>query len=125
MDLQALELAYKQALAMSEAERREYLKQLGVTDTALAVEVGKLLRNATLDDAMLSEPIKASAEALSDVVDDPWLGRELGAYRVVRRIAVGGMGAVFLAERSDAQFEQRVAIKVMAAQLLSPDAIER
>ena len=125
MDLQALELAYKQALAMSEAERREYLKQLGVTDPALAVEVGKLLRNATLDDAMLSEPIKASAEALSDVVDDPWLGRELGAYRVVRRIAVGGMGAVFLAERSDAQFEQRVAIKVMAAQLLSPDAIER
>jgi serine/threonine-protein kinase len=40
-------------------------------------------------------------------------GTRLGAYRVLRPIASGGMGTVYLAERSDKHFEQRVAIKVL------------
>lgn len=38
-----------------------------------------------------------------------------GPYREVRLIGRGGMGAVYLAERVDGQFEQQVAVKVMAA----------
>src|SRR6202051_5046352 len=37
----------------------------------------------------------------------------IGPYRVLRTLRVGGMGEVFLAERADAQFEHRVAIKVV------------
>jgi Tol biopolymer transport system component len=40
-------------------------------------------------------------------------GERLGAYRLVREIGHGGMGAVYLAERADGQFEQRVAIKLL------------
>ena len=40
-------------------------------------------------------------------------GRQLGAYRLVRELGRGGMGAVFLAERADEQYEQHVAIKVV------------
>jgi tetratricopeptide (TPR) repeat protein len=40
-------------------------------------------------------------------------GERIGAYRIVRELAVGGMGAVYLAERADGQFEQRVAIKLV------------
>lgn len=45
--------------------------------------------------------------------DENWHGRRLGAYRVLRPLGRGGMGAVFLAERADGQFERRVAIKVL------------
>jgi eukaryotic-like serine/threonine-protein kinase len=37
----------------------------------------------------------------------------IGPYRVLRTLGAGGMGEVFLAERDDAQFDQRVAIKVV------------
>ena len=40
-------------------------------------------------------------------------GARVGPYRIVREIARGGMGAVYLAERADGQFEQRVALKVV------------
>jgi serine/threonine protein kinase/Tfp pilus assembly protein PilF len=40
-------------------------------------------------------------------------GRRIGAYRLIREVGRGGMGAVYLAERADGQFEKRVAIKVL------------
>jgi len=42
-------------------------------------------------------------------------GDRIGQYRVLRTLGVGGMGEVFLAERADAEFEQKVAIKVVHA----------
>ena len=40
-------------------------------------------------------------------------GATLGPYRLVREIGRGGMGTVYLAERSDGEFLQRVAVKVL------------
>jgi serine/threonine protein kinase/Flp pilus assembly protein TadD len=40
-------------------------------------------------------------------------GRRIGAYRVIHEVGRGGMGAVYLAERADGQFDKRVAIKVL------------
>lgn len=42
-------------------------------------------------------------------------GAIIGAYRVLSTLGAGGMGEVFLAERADAQFEQKVAIKIVHA----------
>lgn len=41
------------------------------------------------------------------------VGQQLGAYRIIREIGRGGMGAVYLAERADAEYEKRVAIKLI------------
>ncbi len=40
-------------------------------------------------------------------------GRRVGPYVLVREVARGGMGAVYLAERADEQYEKRVAIKLI------------
>jgi serine/threonine protein kinase/TolB-like protein/Flp pilus assembly protein TadD len=40
-------------------------------------------------------------------------GTRVGNYRIVREIGRGGMGGVYLAERADAQFRQRVALKLI------------
>ncbi|HVV97977.1 MAG TPA: serine/threonine-protein kinase [Rhodanobacteraceae bacterium] len=40
-------------------------------------------------------------------------GDRLGAWRLVRKLAQGGMGAVYLAERADGHFEQQAAIKLI------------
>src|SRR5688572_4542887 len=52
-------------------------------------------------------------------------GRRLGAYRIVREIGHGGMGAVYLATRADDEFEKQVAIKIVAAPLGDEDLIRR
>nr|WP_257644037.1 serine/threonine-protein kinase [Luteimonas salinisoli] len=44
-------------------------------------------------------------------------GDRLGAWQLVERLASGGMGAVFVAERVDEQFRQRVAIKLLRGSL--------
>ena len=40
-------------------------------------------------------------------------GLLIGPYRILRELARGGMGAVYLAERADGQFEQHVALKLI------------
>ena len=44
-------------------------------------------------------------------------GQEIGNYQVIREIGYGGMGAVYLAERADGKFEQRVALKMLKREL--------
>ena len=41
------------------------------------------------------------------------IGERVGAYAIVRQLGRGGMGAVYLGERADGQFEKRVAIKIL------------
>ncbi len=48
--------------------------------------------------------------------EDPLLGRMLGAWKLTTRIAAGGMGIVYRAERADGLFQQEVAIKLIRAE---------
>ena len=50
---------------------------------------------------------------LSEEAADSDNGRLIGPYRVRRELGRGGMGIVYLAERSDGQFEQHVALKLI------------
>ncbi len=60
-----------------------------------------------------------------DALLDGWIGRQLGPYRLVRELGLGGMGIVFLGERCDGHFEQRVALKVARLGLAGDEAIRR
>ncbi len=44
---------------------------------------------------------------------DPLLGKIIGAYRLEKEIGRGGMGTVYIAERADGFFRQRVAVKLI------------
>ncbi len=46
-------------------------------------------------------------------------GREFGHYKILREIGHGGMGAVFLAERADGEFDQQVALKIVRQTIVS------
>ena len=52
-------------------------------------------------------------------------GAEVGAYRLLKEIGRGGMGAVYLAERADQAFDKHVAIKIVAGHVAPPDLIRR
>lgn len=52
-------------------------------------------------------------------------GTRIGAFKVIERIAHGGMGDVYRAERVEGEFTQQVAIKLIAAKLHGAEAHRR
>ncbi|MEP6705144.1 MAG: serine/threonine-protein kinase, partial [Acidobacteriota bacterium] len=103
------------ALAIAPRDRAKFLKSQPIS-TEVRGEVESLL--AFEDDA--EEMLHVSAVELSrdffeSETEAPYtsVGHEIGAYRIVAELGVGGMGAVYLAKRSDGKFQQRVAIKLL------------
>ncbi|MEZ5499084.1 MAG: tetratricopeptide repeat protein [Steroidobacteraceae bacterium] len=120
-----LETAFARALSLQGEQREIFVAEFAAAEPALGAELRRLLSADGDADAELVDPIAATAASLARERGDPWVGRVIGAWTITRRLAGGGMGAVFLAERSDHQYEQAAALKVMAAQLVAPEAIGR
>jgi non-specific serine/threonine protein kinase/serine/threonine-protein kinase len=85
------------------------------------------LESACGEDATLRSEVTALIDALADagsryetpiVIADPLLDRQFGPYRILRRLGTGGMGAVYLAARTDEQFRRLVAVKAIRPELL-------
>lgn len=89
------------ALELPVEERASHLAGL---ETELRQEVTTLIEAYEASEAMTCgpEPAKPATQP-----------RRIGPYTVVKQVGEGGMGAVFQAERTDAQFEKRVAIKLI------------
>lgn len=117
---------FDQVLERPPGERAAFLDAACGGDAELRQAVDDLLA-ADQDDGTLL-PAGATGhllDALNEETVRPWLGRRLGSYRVVDILGQGGMGAVFLAERSDAEFEMQVAIKVLPLWMSNPDNLQR
>jgi serine/threonine-protein kinase len=86
-------------------------------------ERAALRRLLAADDAhgFLDTSATEHAERLvaEEVVPESLIGQRIGAFRIVRALGQGGMAAVFLGERVDADFAQQVAIKLLRRGLYS------
>src|SRR6266700_5368366 len=90
-------------------ERTAVLRRSCADDTTLLREAEKLLAH---DTRVFEEFAKFAAKRLHHDEGDR-TGERIGAYAVVKELGRGGMGAVYLAERADGQFEKQVAIKIL------------
>jgi len=98
------------ALEQPSVEKRTaVLRESCADDTTLLREAEKLLAHDTTVFEEFAE--FAAARLRRDECDR--IGERIGAYAVISELGRGGMGAVYLAERADGQFEKRVAIKVL------------
>ena len=52
-------------------------------------------------------------------------GARLGVFRVVRELGRGGMGVVYLGERDDGEYQQRVALKVVGGARVGDEVFRR
>lgn len=114
----------EQALDVSSAERQKFLDERCSGDNIIRSEVETFLR-AEHDSAQFERSaVEAVLDAISGDDGHSHIDEVIGKYRMVREIGAGGMGAVYLAERADGEFTQRVAIKLIRAGV-SSDAVLR
>ncbi|MCU0254926.1 MAG: serine/threonine-protein kinase [Acidobacteria bacterium] len=106
------------------AERAARLLALCGPDEELRLAVEQLLA-ASEGDALRTGGAVAEGEPGRTSPDDAFVGKRFGPWQLRERIGRGGMGQVFLAERADGQFEQRVAVKLLGVGLDDPASVTR
>ncbi len=94
---------------MSNAERSVWLEALRHKDADLAGDLEMLLAQQRL---LVDEGFLEGGSALVPS-DRFFAGQTAGLYTLLSEIGVGGMGTVWLAERSDGRFDRRVAVKFL------------
>ncbi len=113
-DWQKVKEIFQTAAAMDASARMEFLKNETGGNRDLRSEVESLLNYHDRSDDFIEESAFAvAAEVLIRTDEDSMIGRRIDCYRLVKEIGRGGMGAVYLAERDDGAFEQKVALKIV------------
>lgn len=110
------------AVALPPAERDTYLQSACKDDRQLYQEVSSLIKEESNIDSIFE---KSAGEIVQPLVESTLIGDQVGNYRIIREVGVGGMGTVFLAERADGQFEQRVALKIIKPGMGSQQILQR
>lgn len=109
------------ALSLDEKDREAWLASF----TAENHELGDLIRKLLREHSVLSDEKFLEAAPEVPVSQGSLEGRKIGVYTLLSAIGQGGMGSVWLAERSDGRFERRVAIKFLHFSVAAQGGIER
>jgi len=117
---------FEAAVDLDPNQRTALLEKECDGDEALRAEIESLLKSDEATGDFIEEPAFAIPRDLfQDNGEDAFVGRQFGAYQVIREIGRGGLGAVYLAARADDEYRKQVAIKVIRRGLDTDDIIRR
>jgi serine/threonine protein kinase/Tfp pilus assembly protein PilF len=106
-----------EALDLTDAEREPWLTRLRGENPDVAADLARLLDEREALDR--SGFLQGAALPLPNSLPDrtTFAGLRVGAYTLVSPIGSGGMGTVWLAERSDGRFTRKAAVKLLNSAL--------
>ena len=127
---QQIESIVDEALDLLPEVRPAYVAHVCQGDAELLTEVNKMLASCERAATFLSAPAAPPGDFIAALAEppppeQPMDGQRIGPYEIKRELGRGGMGAVYLAERADGVFNQRVAIKIIKKGMDSDDILAR
>lgn len=117
-----IQALFEAALELDPSARDDFIAGECSGDGELEREVRSLLEADAREGGLLD--INAG-DLLPDTEAAFSPGTVIGEYRIVRQLGAGGMGAVFLAERADEEFQQQVALKIVRRGMNSDEILNR
>ncbi|MGA9472054.1 MAG: serine/threonine-protein kinase, partial [Terriglobales bacterium] len=106
--------------------RASCLEKVTAGDDSLRHEVELLLNQEDqMNSQFLEETFLGEAAAAVFITGGSTVGRRVGAYKILERIGVGGMGEVYRAIRADGQYAKEVAVKLVRGGFDSGSVNER
>ncbi len=136
-DWKTTESLFESAAALPKAERTAFLDANDGGNEEVRRQVEKLLDGDENAEDFIEASVWTSNSifklAEEDAMDDDpavapfdkYIGGRIGQYTVIKALGRGGMGNIYLAERSDGEFEQKVAIKLIKLGMDSDFVIQR
>ena len=106
---------FHQATTLPPEQRIDFACTQAADDPALREELLAMLAADATPTVGLHQPLQRAAEAmLRAAVPDLAVGTRFGPWAVRHKLAAGGMGSVYLADRADGAYERQVALKLVA-----------
>ncbi len=105
-------------LEVESAERDKYLANLDISQEILTEIESYLATENEVDNLLNLSAVDFSNGFFNeDDLESAVAGQQFGAYKVIGELGHGGMGAVYLATRTDGKFEQQVALKLLKREM--------
>lgn len=116
---------FSTAIDLAETERAVFLAAQPDSNEVLDEARSLLATYEQSPDFLEGATPELPPETLTDGPQVPLAGRRIGSWQLIREIGRGGMGVVWEARRADDQYEQRAAVKLLHASLLSDRDLRR
>lgn len=113
---------FSATLDLPENRRASFLAEY---DAEIGEEVKNLLSAHFQAEGFIDKPILIEQGIAEDKIKDNFIGRQVENYLILERIGAGGMGAVYLAERVNSDFKQKVALKIIKRGMDSEAILKR
>jgi non-specific serine/threonine protein kinase/serine/threonine-protein kinase len=123
---QQIKTILDKALDATPTARCRYLAEACGADADLRREIEDLLEFEKPETNLLEKSaFSILTEDAPRAAQKSLIGKQIGRYRIIDELGAGGMGAVYLAERADGAFEQRVALKLIRRAVVSDFVLRR
>jgi eukaryotic-like serine/threonine-protein kinase len=116
---------FERLLALAKSERRGEIEKISLEDPERAAELGKLLEAHDAAPDFLQRLDPEQAARLIEEDEHRFAPERIGGYRLSREIGRGGLGVVYLGERINSDFEQKVALKLIKHGMDSESILRR
>ncbi|MFY9224196.1 MAG: protein kinase [Blastocatellia bacterium] len=117
-NLETIQFIFLEAIKLPTQEREEFIEKSSYNNQAIKKEVLELLLHHQEKDSLLDKPIFEQGINLLQQQSNPKI-EHIGFYKLVKELGRGGMATVYLAERNDEQYQQKVAIKLIQPALVT------
>lgn len=133
LDWDQVERILDEALDLPEEQRTSFVHEACKHNPELKEEVELILSSIKESEGWLDDPTQFKQDFFDEISEDlehysgnkPLIGKRIGSYEVKEKIGQGGMGAVYLAERTEGDFKHQVAIKLIDSEKATRENLDR